>query len=156
MANTGTFGYRISSKDTTAGAAQIEGLREVQKALADLSDDLKNEMKPTHLEAAKIVAEAARPLAPVRTGRLAASIRASAVRTGGRVRLGGSAVPYAGPIHFGWPARRITPQPFVYEALDPRRDEVAAVYADRLNDLIVKYGIASDKAGNVYSTRLLS
>lgn len=149
MAN-GTYGYR----STAPGAARIEGLREVQKALADLSGDLKNEMKPTHLEAAKIVAEAARPLAPVRTGRLAASVRASAVRTGGRVRLGSGSVPYAGPVHFGWPARRIKPQPFVYEALDPRRGEVAEVYAARLNDLIVRYGIASDKAGNVYGTKL--
>ena len=153
MAN-GTYGFRVASSDTRMGAAQIEGLREVQKALKDLSDDLKNEMKPTHLEAAKIVAAAAKPLAPVRTGRLAASIRAAAVRTGGRVRVGAGAVPYAGPIHFGWPARRIKPQPFVYEALDPRRDEVAAVYVERINDLIVKHGIASDKAGNVYGTKV--
>lgn len=150
----GTFGYRISRTDTRAGAAQIEGLREVQKALRDLSDDLKNEMKPTHLEAAKVVAEAAKPLAPVRTGRLAASIRAAAVRTGGRVRIGAGSVPYAGPIHFGWPAHRIKPQPFVYDALDPRRDDVAAIYVERLNDLIVKHGIASDKAGNVYGTKV--
>lgn len=150
----GIYGYRLEKG--APGAARIEGLREVQKALKDLSDDLKNEMKSTHLEAAQIVAKAARPLAPVLTGRLAASIRPAAVRTGGRVRVGASAVPYAGPIHFGWPARRIKPQPFVYEALDPRRDEVAAVYADRINTLVERYGIASDKAGNVYSTRVLS
>lgn len=152
----GTYGYRISSADTRMGKSEIEGLREVQKALRDLSDDLKDAMKPTHKKAAEIVVDGAKLIAPVRTGRLAASIRAAAVRTGGRVRVGSSAVPYAGPIHFGWPARRITPQPFVYEALDPRRAEVAAVYADRLNQLIVQYGIASDKAGNVYSTRVLS
>ena len=153
MAN-GTYGYRISPTDTRMGAAQIEGLREVQKALADLSVDLKNEMKPTHLKAAEIVVEGAKRIAPMRTGRLAASIRAAAVRTGGRVRVGSASVPYAGPIHFGWPARRITPQPFIYDALDPRRGEVAEVYAARLNDLIVRYGIASDKAGNVYGTKL--
>lgn len=152
----GTYGYRVSSADTRMGKSEIEGLREVQKALRDLSDDLKDAMKPTHKKAAEIVVDGAKRIAPVRTGRLAASIRAAAVRTGGRVRVGSSAVPYAGPIHFGWPARRITPQPFVYEALDPRRAEVAAVYADRLNQLIVQYGIASDKAGNVYSTRVLS
>ena len=101
-----------------------------------------------------MVVPAAKQLAPVRSGRMAASIRAAAVRTGGRVRVGNSSVPYAGPIHFGWPARRIKPQPFVYEALDPRRDEVAEVYAKRLNELIVRYGIASDKAGNVYGTKV--
>lgn len=150
----GTYGYRL--EPGASGAARIEGLREVQKALSDLSGDLKNEMKSTHLKAAEIVVDGAKRIAPVRTGRLAASIRAAAVRTGGRVRVGSSAVPYAGPIHFGWPARRIKPQPFVYDALDPRRAEVANVYADRINHLIVQYGIASDKAGNVYSTRVLS
>ena len=113
-------------------------------------------MKPTHLKAAEIVVDGAKRIAPVRTGALAASIRAAAVRTGGRVRVGNASVPYAGPIHFGWPKRRIVPQPFIYDALDPRRGEVAAVYADRINDLIVRYGIASDKAGNVYSTRVIS
>jgi hypothetical protein len=29
---------------------------------------------------------------------------------------GNAAVPYAGPIHWGWPARRITAQPFIQEA----------------------------------------
>jgi len=149
----GTFGFRIDPRDTTAGAAQIEGLREVQKALSDLSDDLKNEMKSTHLKAAEIIAEASRPLAPFRTGRLASSVRAGAVRTGGRVRVGNASVAYAGPIHFGWPERRIKPQPFVYEALDPRRGQVAEIYAARLNELITRFGIASDRAGNVYTTR---
>lgn len=154
----GTYGFRISSTDTRMGAAQIEGLREVQKALKDLSDDLKNEMKPTHLEAAKIVANDAVTRAPFRTGHLRSLIYPMAARTGGRVNIGssrkGEAVPYAGPIHFGWPARKIKPQPFVYEALDPRRDDVAVIYATRLNELIIKHGIASDKAGNVYGTKL--
>lgn len=143
----GTYGYRY----TGAGAVKIQGLREVQRALSDLSDDLKNEMKGTHLEAAKAVLPEAQRLAPFRTGALSSSLRATATRTGGRIRAGSSAVPYAGPIHFGWPARRIAPQPFVYEALDPRRDEVIEVYAKKLNELITKYGIASDKAGRVFA-----
>lgn len=143
----GTYGYRY----TGGGAVRIEGLREVQRALSDLSDDLKNEMKGTHLAAAQAVLPEAQRLAPFRSGALQASLRATATRTGGRIRAGSSAVPYAGPIHFGWPARRITPQPFVYDALDPRRDEVIDVYAKRLNELITKYGIASDKAGRVYA-----
>jgi HK97 gp10 family phage protein len=147
MAQTGTYGFRY----TGAGAVKIEGLREVNKALRDLSDDLKNSMKETHLAAAKTIVPEAMRLAPVRSGALARSLRATATRTGGRVRAGGSTVPYAGPIHFGWPARRIKPQPFVYEALDPRRDEVIDVYVKRLNELIEHYGIATDKAGNVFA-----
>jgi HK97 gp10 family phage protein len=152
----GTYGFRVSKSDTRMGKSEIEGLREVQKALRDLSDDLKDEMKSTHFEAAEIVVDGAKRIAPFRTGQLAKSIRAAAVRTGGRVRVGSADVPYAGPIHFGWPKRLIKPQPFIYDALDPRRGEVASIYAERISGLIIRYGIASDKEGNVYSTRVFS
>jgi len=142
----GTFGYRLEKG--SPGQVKIEGLREVNKALRDLGDDTKNAMKETHLEAARMVLPEAVRIAPFRTGNLARSLTATATRTGGRITA--KATPYAGPIHFGWPARRIKPQPFVYEALDPRRDEVVDVYVKRLNELIEKYGIASDKAGNVF------
>lgn len=143
----GTFGYRLGKGDP--GQVKIEGLREVNKALRDLGDDTKNEMKATHLEAARIVLPEAIRLAPMRTGQMAHSLVATATRTGGRITSKG--VPYVGPIHFGWPSRRIKPQPFVYEALDPRRDEVVDIYVKRMNHLIEKYGIAADKAGNVFA-----
>ena len=145
----GIYGYRY----TGAGGLKIEGLREVQAALRGVSDTAKNEMKATHLKAAQVIVPLARQLAPVRTGRLAASLKATATRTSGRVRAGSAAVPYAGPIHFGWPARNIKPQPFVYEALDPRRDEVLNIYEARMAQIIDKYGLAADKSGVVYATR---
>ena len=148
----GTYGYRL--EPGAPGAARIEGLREVQKALGDVSKDLKNKMKPTHLKAAEIVVEGAKRYAPVRTGNLAKSIRAAATQPGGRVRVGSAAVPYAGPIHFGWPKRRIQPQPFVYDALDPRRAEVANLYAERIMQIIDQYGLKVDKTGYVGATRV--
>lgn len=147
----GTYGYRYQG----AGALRIEGLRETQAALRELSDDLKNAMKATHLEAAQTVLPLAKTFAPFRTGRLQASLKAAAVRTGGRIRAGSASVPYAGPIHFGWPARSIKPQPFVYEALDPRRDDVIAVYEKRINHLIEQYGLAANKQGNIYATKAI-
>ena len=135
----GVYGYRVEKG--RGGKIQIEGLKETQAALRAVSDDLKNEMKPTHLKAAEVIVEGAKRYAPVKTGRLAASIRAAATQTGGRVRAGSSAVPYAGPVHFGWPARRIKPQPFIYDAMDQRRDEVLKVYADRISKIIVRYDL---------------
>ena len=147
MAQTGTYGFRLEKG--RPGQVKIEGLREVNKALRDLSDDTKNEMKETHLAAARVVLPEAQRLAPFRTGQLSRSLVATATRTGGRITS--KATPYAGPIHFGWPSRSIRPQPFVYEALDPRRDEVIEIYAKRMNQLIEKYGIASDRSGNVFA-----
>ena len=54
------------------------------------------------------------------------------VETGGKVRAGMKAVPYAGPIHFGWGRRNITPQPFLYQAIDRRHAEVLDTYLAHL------------------------
>lgn len=139
MANTGTYGYRVASG--TGSRIQIEGLKETQAALRAVSDDLKKEMKPTHLQAAEIIVEGSKKYVPVRSGRLSSSIRAFATQTGGRVRVGSAATPYAGPIHFGWPARRIKPQPFIYDAMDERRQQVLNVYAERISRIIVRYDL---------------
>ena len=137
--SSGTYGYRIDSD--RQGRAQIVGLRETQKALKSLGDATKKELKPTHLRAAQIVVNAAAPFVPFRTGALGTSMRAAATMTSGRVRLGNAKVPYAGAIHFGWPARHIEPQPFIYDTLDGRRDVIAALYRERIFQLVRKYDL---------------
>ena len=139
MGGTGTYGYRLEG----GGRLEIEGLREISRALKDLAEDSREDMKETHRRAGDIVAAAAKPLAPVRTGALSATITSSPTKYQGRVRIGrGASVPYAGPIHFGWPARRIAPQPFIYEALDGRREEVKQTYERRISDLIERHKLA--------------
>jgi HK97 gp10 family phage protein len=139
MAGSGVYGYRVEGQ----GLLQIEGLREVQRDLRRLGDSTKTEMKETHREAGEVVARVAKTLAPVRTGRLASTIISSPTQRQGRVRVGrGQSIPYAGPIHFGWPARRISPQPFIYDALDSRQDEVRRIYERRIGELIRKYDLA--------------
>lgn len=138
MAESGVYGFRLG-KDDAPVRAQIVGLREVIRDLKNLGDDTKNEMKDTHLAAAEVVVMGAKRYVPYRTGALADSIRALATRTSGRVRAGSTSVPYAGPIHFGWPARRIAPQPFIYDALDDRVEQVRSIYEKRINELVEKY-----------------
>jgi hypothetical protein len=104
-----------------------------------MSKETRDSMKATHKRAAEIVIQGAKRFVPVVSGKLAASIRDGSTQRMGRVRVGSASVPYAGPIHFGWPARKIKPQPFIYDALDGRRNEVAAVYAKRIDELTVKY-----------------
>ena len=122
---------------------EILGLREVQRDLRKLGDDTKTELKDTHKAAAEIVVLGAKRLVPYRTGRLADSIRALATNTSGRVRAGSASVPYAGPIHFGWPARRIAPQPFIYDAMDARVDEIRGLYDKRIEELIRRYDLSA-------------
>lgn len=137
MGGAGTFGYRLGKED--GGKAEIDGLKELQRDLRKLGDDAKKEMKPAHLKAAELVIMGAKRYVPFRTGALLNSLKPFARQTAGVVRAGNASVPYAGPIHFGWPTRHIKPQPFLYSAVDERRNEIATIYAERMGELINKY-----------------
>lgn len=120
---------------------QIEGLRDLTRALDRLGDDAKNDLKKVHAGAAEDVERSARQGVPVRSGTLQRSLRSSGTKTRGVVRAGRARVPYAGPIHFGWRARNISPQPFLYDALDDRRDAVVRRYESEINRLIRKHDL---------------
>lgn len=120
-------------------AIQVTGAKELRKALSRMGADLRDFTK-VNRAVAEMVASLARQKAPVRTGRLQRTIRAGATTRRGTVSAGRTSVPYAGPIHFGWPSRNIEPQPFIYTALDSRRDEVLADYRARVDELVVRVG----------------
>lgn len=75
-----------------------------------------SELKEAHMRAAKIVGARSVTTAPVLTGRLAMSVRTGATANAATIRAGNGRVPYAGPVHWGWPARNIHPQPFIAAA----------------------------------------
>ena len=138
---TGTFGFRADSRDPI----KITGLSEVQRNLRKLSTDAldlnKTEFLETNKQVAEIVINETKKYVPFLTGALAAAIRNASTKKSAKVRAGNAAVPYAGPIHFGWPSRSIKPQTFLYEAIDARKSEVANRYAELVSDLIVKYDL---------------
>ena len=118
-------------------AVQVTGARELRRAMKNMGHDL-SDLTALHRDLAELVASDARNRAPKRTGKLAASVKGRATRTRATVLAGGPMIPYAGPIHFGWPARNIEPQPFLYDALDARKREVVNRYEDRVGDLVKK------------------
>jgi len=118
----------------------MQGDKEFKRMLSAL-DAKFDDLKEFHLDLAELVMARALSRAPVRTGRLRETIRASGTKTAGRVRAGFKRVPYAGVIHFGWPARRIQPQPFLYDALDQRRNEVFNRYFDGIKKIQRKAGL---------------
>jgi hypothetical protein len=129
---------------TSGRYVRIEGADELRRNINRMSqgidrDAARGDMKAAHLQAAEIVKVKAVQLVPVRSGRLLQTIRAAGAQKSGRVRAGFARVPYAGPIHFGWPARRISPQPFLYDALDARRFEVRDAYERNLAQIRRKY-----------------
>lgn len=114
---------------------EVHGARELERAMRHVQDGLKD-LKDLNEAIGQMVADEARERVPVRTGALRGTIRPARRARGATVRAGSRKVPYAGPVHFGWPARNIDPQPFLYDAIDARRGEVIEAYRDRVDTLI--------------------
>lgn len=117
------------------------------KGLADLRRDLRRLGRTDLLKAvrvglkgsAEIVVKEARGASytPRRTGRLAASIRAG---TSGNRAVIRSPLPYANPIHWGWPKRGIAPQPFLPRAAAIKAPVALEVLADHIDDAFRRNG----------------
>ena len=118
-------------------AVQVTGAKELRRALKTMDHRL-DDLKDVHSDAGELVASRARQLVPYLSGALGESIRTDRRATGASVLAGRSRIPYAGPIHFGWPGHNIEPQPFLYEALEDRREDVANLYALGIEVLVEK------------------
>jgi hypothetical protein len=106
---------------------QIDGLPRLRRALREAGAGL-DDLKDANAAAGALVAGAAAARAPRRSGRLAASIRSNRAAGRASVLAGGAAVPYAGPIHWGWEARGIEAQPFATEAAAATEPTWLAIY----------------------------
>ena len=128
-------------------------LRIAVKAMQELGAD-KSVIKEAGKQAAEILVRKAKPLIPVKTGRLKANAEAVGSLYGGSARVLFSKVPYANPIHWGWAVvsyrhkgklrpgtyRGIPPQPFFSEALGYTEEEIFGNYDRLMQDYINNLG----------------
>ena len=114
---------------------RIEGARELRATMKKAGDDL-TDLKTANAQVAGIVAPVAAGAAPVRTGRLAATVRPAGTKVAAIVRAGRAAVPYAGPIEFGWPGHNIAAQPFIVPAAHDTEPQWTEVYWQAVNRII--------------------
>ena len=135
------------------GRIEVQGVTVVTKQLRTMSDGTRKELKKVYVQSAAVVFRNAMPRVPVRSGRLKSTMRISSTVRSGSVRAGGKrSAPYAGPVHFGWPNRPntakswqggpIAPNPFLYSALDARRDEVEFMFFRGLMKAAKKAGLS--------------
>lgn len=130
---------------------EVKGLKELTKALKQLDPEMVKELKAVNKDAAQVIATSAKGIVPRRSGRLANSIRAGATTKSGVVRAGNNGkVPYGPGIHFGVgprPGRKgphsVKPNPFIYSALDARRQAVEASWSKAVEKIVER---ASDGA----------
>jgi len=80
---------------------EIEGLRELSRALKVADNELAKELRKAMNVAAQLVIDDARPKVPTRSGRAAGSLRVASTRTLVRVSGGSSRAPYYPWLDFG-------------------------------------------------------
>lgn len=117
-------------------SVEVQGLGELRAGLKRLDADLPKELNKVAKASADVVAQEARVLAPKLSGKLAAAIKPLGQAKGGLVKVGG--LPYHRVIHFGWARHNISPRPFLYDALDARRDEVVEKFEREVAALVDK------------------
>lgn len=117
------------------GMVEIEGARRLRSTMRRAGLDLED-LKAAHARAAQIASNAAAARAPVRSGTLAGTVRSSGTKTAGIVRAGFARVPYAGPIHWGWPARGIPANTFITDAAQDTETVWLAIYEKAVESAI--------------------
>lgn len=119
---------------------RVEGLGKALRAMSKAGADAED-MRELMVSLGMIVVHAARPRTPVLDGRLQATLRPGRGRTKAVIRAGGARTPYAGVIHYGWPARGIAPQPFVTDAVTATRGQVLDALDQGIGELLKKQNL---------------
>lgn len=114
---------------STSQTVRVDGLRRLGRDLRKIGPQALENLKRANAAAASTVAAAASARAPRRSGALAGSLRGNAAAGRATVSAGGARLPYAGPIHYGWPAHKIEPQPFIIDAAQATEPVWLPMYA---------------------------
>ncbi len=114
---------------------EVSGARKLRRSLRRAGLDM-TELRAVNQRVGAVVVNRATRTAPERTGLLASTIRAGAAQTNAAIRAGRARVPYAGPIHWGWPARGIAAQPWLSEAAQDTETQWVQLYLAELERLV--------------------
>lgn len=134
-------------------SAEVENLKELQKQIRDLGDaELRRQLREANKSVSEMVVRAALSNVPVRSGKLRASVKASATQTAAYGKAGSAVrVPYAAAIHWGEGSgnvnfttggtvgranRNIRGNPFLWNAADETLNRAVREYEDQIQDLI--------------------
>ena len=126
-------------------SVEVENLKELQAQIRALGDvELRRQLREANKNVAQMVVDAALPDVPVRSGKLRASVKASATQTAAYGKAGSPArVPYAAAIHWGTGSRsarrgphNITGRPFLWEAADRTINRAVREYEDQIQQLV--------------------
>jgi len=114
---------------------RVDGARQLRATMKAAGADL-SDLNAVNKRTASLVSAEAVGRSPRRSGALAATVRPAGTRTAAIVRAGRASVPYANVIEFGWPARGIEAQPFVFEAAQAKEPQWTAFYEGEIAKIV--------------------
>ena len=123
-----------------------EGFNKTVRALNRAGAETQD-MKDLMHSLGSLVVKTARPLTPHKTGRLSGSIRAGRGKTKAVVTAGRKSIPYAGVIHYGWPAHHIKPSMFLVKALEVKNEEIVRNLIKGIGEICTKLGLENNIGG---------
>jgi len=106
---------------------KVEGAKELRRTMKAAGEDL-TDLKSVHTAIAGMVASRTAAAAPHKSGALAGTVRGNSAATNATIKVGSAAVPYANPIHWGWPGRNITANPFAANTAKATEAEWSRMY----------------------------
>jgi hypothetical protein len=120
---------------STRKVYEVTGAKQLRRTLLDAGAAL-SDLKDVNSKVGTVVATAGASRAPVRTGALAGSIRVANAAAKVTVRAGSRTLPYAGAVHWGWPARNIRPHPFLADAAQATEETWVGLYFAELERVV--------------------
>lgn len=131
------------------GSIQVEGLRELRKALRDAEDATPKALRLAGNDAAELVVDASKSRMPSKSGRAKRSVRATSSQTSASVSGGGRRVPYYGWLDFGGSVGkgRSIKRPFIrsgrylFAAYDSNKGKIADKLEGRIREVVKDAGL---------------
>jgi hypothetical protein len=123
-----------------AEAITVNGIKEVTDSLKRLSKDLESNIE-LNKELSTNLSQKASALAPRITGALASSVVGNPSAEKAQILAGSAAVPYAGVIEYGWPAKNKEARPYLTPAVNNNMGYIIEKYNDSIKKAIQKYDL---------------
>ena len=118
----------------------ITGVKEVLDSLKKLGRDLESNLE-LNKELSTTLSQKASALAPRLTGALASSVVGNPSAEKAQILAGSTAVPYAGVIEYGWPAKNREARPYLNPAVNNNMGYIIEKYNDSIQKAIQKYNL---------------
>jgi hypothetical protein len=121
-------------------AVRIKGLNEVTRNLKMFGATAEDLKEANSLISRKVASDAAAN-APVKTGKLANSVRGNRQQRKASIIAGSASVKYAGVIEYGYPKRNIAARAFLRRAGWDNQSFIIEQYEKNINSIIRKYNL---------------